>query len=216
MMGLMSVPALSSSGAAPQGLYDIGDRHGTDKAGERHLLRVYEEYFEPLRTKELVLVEIGVLGGASLRMWREYFPRARIFGVDIDPEAEAHAGDRIDVMIGSQSDTRFLDGLLERTGRPDIVLDDGSHLARDQITTLLHLWRYVKPGGIYVVEDLHTSYMPAYNMRWRERGTTVEFLKDIADDVNEAWHDRPVVLRDVYSLAFFQELCILRKSADAG
>ena len=168
MIGVVSSPALPAPGAAPQRLYDIGARHGTDKAGQRHwppplhatgqiCMRathnpgapaVYEEYFEPLRTTELVLVEIGVLGGASLRMWREYFPRAQIFGIDVDPEAEAHADDRITVLIGSQSDTRFLDAALERTGRPDIVLDDGSHYARDQTTTLLHLWRHVKPGGI--------------------------------------------------------------------
>jgi trans-aconitate methyltransferase len=215
-LAVVASPAASDRGAAPQRLYDIGARHGTDKAGQRQLLYVYEEYFEPLRATELVLVEIGVLGGASLRMWREYLPRAQIFGIDVDPEAVVHADDRITVLIGSQSDTRFLDTVLEQTGRPDIVLDDGSHHARDQITTLLHLWRYVRPGGIYVVEDIHTSYMPEYNMGWRERGTTMEFLKDVADDVNGAWHDRPVVFRDVYSLAFFQELCILRKRREAA
>jgi Methyltransferase domain len=212
----MAEPALLTPGATPPRLYDIGSRHATDKAGERQLLYVYEEYFEPLRETELVLVEIGVLGGASLRMWREYFPRARIFGIDVDPEAKIHADDRITILIGSQSDTRFLDTVLEATGRPDIVLDDGSHHARDQITTLLHLWRHVKPGGTYVVEDLHTSYMSAYNMRWREPGTAMEFLKDVADDVNAAWHDRPVVFRDIYSLAFFQELCVLRKRREAA
>ena len=212
----MSSRALPVRGAPPRRRYDIGARHGTDKAGQRQLLHVYEELFKPLRTTELVLVEIGVLGGASLRMWREYFPRAQIFGIDVDPEAAAHADDRITVLIGSQSDTRFLDTVLEQTGRPDIVLDDGSHHARAQITTLLHLWRHVRPGGSYVVEDLHTSYMPVYNMRWREPGTTAEFLKDVADDVNRAWHDRPVVFPDVYSLAFFQELCVLRKGREAA
>ena len=162
-----------------------------------------------------MVVEIGVLGGASLRMWREYFPRGQIFGIDIDPAAEAHTDERITVLIGSQSDTGFLDAVVERTGRPDIVLDDGSHLARDQITTLLHLWRHIKPGGTYVVEDLHTSYMSDYHMGWRELGTTAEFLKGVADDANARWHDRPVIFRDLYSLAFFQELCILRKRRDA-
>ena len=215
-MALLASPPFPAPDGAPKSLYDIGAIHGTDKAGQRQLLHVYEEYFEPLRETELVLLEIGVLGGASLRMWREYFPGARIFGIDVDPEAVAHAADRISVLIGSQSDILFLDTVLERTGRPDIVLDDGSHHVRDQTTTLLHLWRHVKPGGIYVVEDLHTSYMPQYNMRWREPGTTMEFLKDVADDVNAGWHDRPVLLSDVYSVAFFQELCILRKRREVA
>lgn len=213
---LVASPALPGPVAEAQRLYDIGARHGTDKAGQRELLHVYEENFERLRASELVLIEIGVLGGASLRMWREYFPRAWIIGIDVNPEAEAHADDRITVLIGSQSDTRFLDSVLERTGRPDIVVDDGSHHARDQITTLLHLWRHIKPGGTYVVEDLHTSYMPDYNMGWREPGTTAEFLKGVADDVNAAWHDRPILFRDLYSLSFLQELCILRKRREAA
>jgi len=216
------VSGLPFSGVGSQGLYDIGARHGTDKVAagvpprQRGLLHVYEEYFEPLRTKDIVLVEIGVLGGASLRMWREYFPCGQIFGIDVDPATEVHTDERITVLIGSQSDTRFLDTVVERTGRPDIILDDGSHLARDQITTLLHLWRHIKPGGTYVVEDLHTSYMPDYGMGWRELGTTAEFLKGVADDVNAAWHDRPVILPDLHSLAFFEELCILRKRHKAA
>jgi len=211
----LSSPALPFRGTAAPSLYEIGTRHGTDKAGQRELLHVYEEYLHPRRTDELVLLEIGVLEGGSLRMWREYLPRARIFGVDIDPAAADHAGDRITVLIGSQSDTHFLDLVVERTGRPDVVFDDGSHFARDQIMTLLQLWPHVTPGGIYVVEDIHTSYMPAYNMRWREPGTAVEFLKDLADDVNAAWHDRPVLLRDLHSVAFFQETCVLRKRRSA-
>lgn len=73
-------------------------------------------------------------------MWREYFSHAQIFAIDVDPDAAVHANDRITVLIGSQSDTRFPDAVLERSGPSDIGLDDGSHLARDQIATLLHLW----------------------------------------------------------------------------
>ncbi len=96
-------------------------------------------------------------------------------------------------------------------GRANRSVDDGSHLARDQIGTLLHLWPHVKAEGTYIVEDTHTSYLPDYGMRWREPGTTMEFLKGVADDVHFHWHDRPVLLRDCESVSFFSGSCVLRK-----
>ena len=76
--------------------------HGTDGAEQPQLLRVYEENFEPLRMTELVLVEITVLGSPSLPMWREY-PGAQIFGIDVNPEAEAYADGWISSLFRSVS-----------------------------------------------------------------------------------------------------------------
>ncbi|MGE5689863.1 MAG: class I SAM-dependent methyltransferase [Pseudomonadota bacterium] len=192
-------------------LYDIGARHGTDKAGQRQLLWIYDRVLAPYRQADLTVLEIGVLDGASLRMWRDYFPNGRIYGIDIDPATSVHAGDRIGVFNGAQSDCAFLDRVLDAIGGVDLVVDDGSHLARDQIGTLLHLWPRVRADGTYIVEDTHTSYLPDYHMRWREPGTTMEFLKGVADDVHWHWHDRPVLVRDCESISFFSGSCVMRK-----
>jgi hypothetical protein len=194
-----------------ESLYEIGVRHGTDKAGERQLLRHYEPFVAQHRTDDLVVVEIGVLGGASLRMWQEYFPLGTVWGLDVDPAAREHEDDRIEVRIGAQADADFLDSVLDEAGSPDVVIDDGSHFARDQVGTLMHLWPHLAPGGLYIVEDTHTSYMPAYNMRWREPGSTIEILKGVVDDVHDHWHDRPVTFRDCAMVAFFSEACVMRK-----
>jgi predicted O-methyltransferase YrrM len=196
-----------------ESLYAIAERHGTDKAGPaRRFLWVYQAHLAPLRDKAISLLEIGVFGGASLRMWRDYFPGGRIFGIDVNPSAWHHADERIEIFIGDQTDTDFLDSVVRLTGPLDVVVDDGGHEAAQQITTLLHLWPRLKPGGMYAVEDIHTSYLPQYGMGWRQAGSTVEFLKDVADDVNTQWHNQPLVLGDVDSIAFHEYVCVIRKS----
>ena len=69
-------------------------------------------------------------------MWRDYFPLGRIYGVDIDADAMQHEDERIRVFIGSQSDGAFLENVVAESGKPDIIIDDGSHLASDQIAAL--------------------------------------------------------------------------------
>jgi hypothetical protein len=101
--------------------------------------------------------------------------------------------------------------MIAEIGHPDIVIDDGSHLGQDQITSLLTLWPFVKPGGCYIVEDIHTSYLPEFGMGWRQFGTAVEFLKNVVDDVNNIWHQAVPTLEDCGSVSFYGETCILRK-----
>jgi cephalosporin hydroxylase len=198
-----------------ESLHELGLRHGTDKANPgRALLWHYERFLAHLREDDVVLIEIGVKGGASLRMWRDYFASGRIFGIDINPESAQHAEDRVSVRIGSAADPALLDEVLAESGPPDVVIDDGSHRVRDQIGTLRHLWPHVKPGGLYIVEDIHTSYLPDYNMRWREPGTTVELLKGVVDDMHARWHDRPVLLlQDCVMVNFVEQACLLLKQA---
>jgi hypothetical protein len=203
-----------SSTDAPESLLDIGRRHGTDKAHpERVMLPAYDHHLSEARESSITLVEIGVLDGNSLRMWRDYFPRGNINGVDISPAAARHEDKRhrIRVFIGSQGDADFLEKMIDEIGRPDVVIDDGSHRAQHQITSLLTLWPLVKPGGWYIVEDIHTSYLPEYGMGWRRFGTTVELLKGVADDVNDIWHQGPTTLSECASVSFYAETCVIRK-----
>ena len=144
-------------------------------------------------------------------MWRDYFPRAEIYGLDRDEGAKKQEGDRIHIFIGDQEDASTLDVVVDKAGGLDIVIDDGGHRARQQIGTLVYLWPFLRRGGVYVVEDTHTSYLPSYDMKFREPGTTIEFLKGAVDDVHAMWHDRFVALRDIASVHFYQESCLLQK-----
>ncbi len=112
---------------------------------------VYPQYFDPIRMDEMVILEIGVAMGGSLRAYRDYFSNSKIYGIDSDPATE-FSEERIEVFIGHQSDTDFLDSVLEDIGDPDIIIDDGSHRWVDQFRTLIHLFQHAK--RLYSVEDL--------------------------------------------------------------
>jgi predicted O-methyltransferase YrrM len=137
----------------------IGIRHGTDKSSRNHgYLPIYDGVLSAIRMKPVKLLEIGVLGGSSLKMWQEYFPQGQIIGVDRDPSALANAGDRTQVLLADQSDPAGLHRIVAPHGPFDVVIDDGSHIWAHQIGSLRSLLPLVRPGGCYILEDLHTSY----------------------------------------------------------
>jgi len=193
-------------------LDELAILHDTDKRSGRHnFASVYSPFLEPLREHEITLLELGVKHGASVRMWRDYFPRGRICGVDINRTAAAHADDRIEIFIGGQADKALLDEVVEQAGGFDVIIDDGSHRYPDQRDSLVHLWPHLRAGGIYVMEDVHTSYAPRYEMGFRQRESTIEMLKDVVDDIHVNLHKQQRMLRSVTSIHFFHSTCIMIK-----
>jgi demethylmacrocin O-methyltransferase len=156
-------------------------RHGADKSSKVHgYTRAYERHLAPLRQLPIVLLEIGVGGGASLRMWRDYFPRATLYGLDL-ADCKGLEGAGVRTFQGSQSDEDVLERLLHATGPLDVVIDDGSHRWADLIASFRKLYPHLKPGGYYVIEDLHTSYWDGYRSG-AER--TLAFLCERVHDLN--------------------------------
>jgi len=165
----MAVPSAAIDVDESETLDAIGLRHGTDKASDRNkYLSFYAQFLEPIRYQPVRVMEIGVLGGASIRMWRDYFPNGSVIGVDIDPQARRHAGERITIEIANQSDERDL-MRIAALGPFDLVIDDGSHVWAHQIATFQRLVQSLAPGGFYVLEDLDTSYGD-YVRHFRGRG----------------------------------------------
>ena len=106
----------------------LGLRYGTDKASDKNdFLRFYSIFLEPIRDFEVKVLEIGVLGGASLLTWRDYFSKGRIIGVDINPQVHDYACGRISIEIADQSQVGDLQRLAQ-LGPFDLILDDGSHV----------------------------------------------------------------------------------------
>ena len=151
----------------------------------------YDHFFSKYRNQNITFVEIGVLGGGSLFMWRDYFgPNARIIGVDLNPNAKKWEADGFEIYIGSQSDTGFWDEFIENVGLVDIVLDDGGHTYEQQIITTEALLTSMKDGGIIVIEDTHTSYMDGFGPKSK---SFIEYSKKLIDEVNmrfDDFHDR--------------------------
>ena len=155
-----------------------------------HYFDIYDRHFDPYRGKDVTVVEFGVSHGGSLQMWKDYFgPRARITGVDIDSRCARFEEDRIDVVIGDQEDRGFLRELADRVGAIDVLIEDGGHRMSQQINTFEEFWPKIRDGGVYLVEDLHTSYWDEYDGGYRRPGTFIEYAKDLID-AQHAWHSR--------------------------
>ncbi|MDR1166238.1 MAG: class I SAM-dependent methyltransferase [Deltaproteobacteria bacterium] len=139
----------------------LGARRGTDKSSgpQGHdFLRKYEFFFQKWRDEEIVLLELGVLHGASLRAFADYFPRATVVGADIEEITLKEAQGRVKVIVGDIAQISFLEKLAALG--PQIVIDDASHWWPDQLRSLFALYERLRSGGIYVVEDVHTSFEP--------------------------------------------------------
>jgi len=133
---------------------------GTDKQkfGGHSYGGTYKGLFRGLRYRRLKLLEIGVLRGESLLAWRAYFPRAVTVGLDLDDKRALTAGKRTRVYQGDQGSAADLSRICAAEGPFDIVIDDGSHLSRHQLFSFLRLFPHIKDGGLYVIEDVQTSF----------------------------------------------------------
>ena len=101
--------------------------------------QVYEELLSKYRGKDITFVEVGVLNGGSLFMWREFFgPQVRIIGLDFNPLAKRWEEDGFEIHIGSQSNPEFWDTFYKSVGMIDVLLDDGGHTNEQQIVTTYH------------------------------------------------------------------------------
>lgn len=171
----------------------------TDKGrGVRNHLELYQTLFDPYREKTTKLFEIGVRHGGSIRIWQNYFPNAMVYGLDIQNKAvnrlnsQRHA--RIKGFQIDQSQKDQLEKFVVENGPFDIGIDDGSHVWSHQILSFEVLWPAIKPGGLYVVEDVLTSYdtwlkqsASAQRIDYTQGGKScVEYFKDLIDHVNFA------------------------------
>lgn len=136
------------------------EKYDTDKIASGYL-EWYDPVLQHLVDQDVRLLEIGVLKGGSLLMWRDYFPQGKIVGVDLQPVGGLSDEERIQVFQGNQVDTVFLSDVASKTAPNgfDIIIDDASHLGKLTKATFWHLFdNHLKPSGLYVIEDWGTGY----------------------------------------------------------
>ena len=198
----------------------LGIRYGTDKCSRKHdYLRTYERHVVWMRDLPVKVLELGVLNGASLKVWRDFFPLGEIIGADYSPERAKQAGERIAIEIGDCGDPAFLRPLAEKHGPFDLIVDDASHIWKHQQDAFETLFPHLKPGGIYILEDIHTSYIPRYGdpfggeatvdwLKWRLNDVVMaspEFVERHTGEYNRQWRD------NVHEVTFVRESCIITK-----
>jgi len=136
------------------------DHYDSDKISHG-LLEYYDPILEPWVDKQVNLLEIGVHKGGSLELWRDYFPLGTIAGIDTNLPKGFSPGERIHVFEGNQVDLKFLSEVAEKVAPKgfDIIIDDASHIGEFTRISFWHLFdNYLKPGGLYAIEDWGTGY----------------------------------------------------------
>jgi len=159
-------------------LNDLGIKYHTDKAYNHKFCDLYEKNFN----KEISnLWEIGILDGASLRMWSEYLPNANITGFDIEDKSSLSFNKNVNVKLLDQSNKEQLEKLSNENKDIDIIIDDGSHIIEHQIMTFELLFNSLKSGGQYIIEDLHTStnLCNCNTYKFFNNKGTLQYLNDI-------------------------------------
>ena len=170
---------------------------------------IYEKLFEKYKNKPITFVEIGILDGGSLEIWKNYFGKnSRIIGIDNNPECKKFENEKFEIYIGSQSDPIFWQNFYNKVGPIDILLDDGGHTNEQQIITLIESIKNINNGGIHIVEDVHSSYQKHYGNPYKY--SFINFSKKTVDDINSNFPNLKnfnfSLKKNVYSIEFFESI----------
>jgi len=201
-------------------------KYKTDKGSEHNYIEVYEKYMKNSRNKRISLFEIGVggynspnEGGNSLRMWKSYFKKGTVYAMDLYDKSQLQT-DRIKIFKGSQTDQNFLEKIFRKIGKVDFIIDDGSHQNNHIIKTFEYIFKYLKKGGYYFIEDIQTSYWPRYKGNSFDLNVSknaINYFKTIVDKINYMELDNPFIKHDYFSkniteIHFYHNLIVIKKS----
>lgn len=174
---------------------------------------VYDELLTPFRDRPITFVEIGVLHGGSLAMWRRFLgPSARIIGVDLDPGAKRWEADGFEIAIGDQGDPAFWAEFFARVGPVHVLLDDGGHTNRQQVVTVVSALPQIRDGGLLIVEDVHASYLADFGnpSRWSFMSYVRRVIDAIQTRYPELSASRPAIAGLVYSVLCYESIVAFR------
>ena len=213
-------------------LVKIAIKYNTSKITDPetcHYCSFYDNHFRHIKNRKLKILEIGVKNGDSLLMWKEYFKNSLIFGLEYNPDPLLEFDhDRIKIFIGDQSDLSVLGHVTAEAGPFDIIIDDASHMMDHQQISFDYLFKNsLKDDGIYVIEDLATSYWEKWGGGLGADGSTIEFLKKLVDGVNYRFHkgnrteyvgipdgdtvDSSYFDEHIVGVSFYKALCFIHK-----
>lgn len=196
-----------------------------DNNGQRchkwmHYFPVYEKYLSRFIGQDCTMLEIGVQNGGSLKIWKKYLGhRAKIIGIDINPQCKVHEDKNFDINIrvGDQENISFLKQITEEFRHFDIVIDDGGHKMSQLSTSFEYLYPNVNKNGLYLLEDLHTCYWEEFGGGLNKPETFINRTKNIIDQLN-ADHSRGQVNKttfssDTYGIYFHDSIIVFEKGS---
>tara|TARA_A100001234_G_scaffold146253_1_gene128613 strand:- start:67 stop:909 length:843 start_codon:yes stop_codon:yes gene_type:complete len=180
----------------------------------KNYFTIYDKLLSYYRGKKITFVEIGVLSGGSLQMWKEYFGNdARIIGIDLNPDAKRLESEGFEIFIGNQTDPNFWSSFFEKVGKVDVILDDGGHTNFQQIMTAVSVIPNINDDGTLIVEDVFHSYGVSYGEVGffnPSKYSFINFCKKTIDDINYRFPETKKfkfsLNKYVYSLEIFESI----------
>jgi len=155
-----------------------------------HYFDIYDRHLRKFRNRAPVVVEIGVRHGGSLDMWRHYFGAdATIHGIDLDWRCKRLEAPGIHIHTGDQADRQFWTGFKAEVPVAHVVIDDGGHHMKQQLMSFHEMFPHMAEGGVYICEDVETSYWREFGGGYRKPDSFVEYAKRLVDSMN-AWHSK--------------------------
>jgi len=187
-----------------------------------HYFEIYEKFLLPFKDKHPVILEIGLFNGGSCEMWNDYFQgKCLIHGVDNRPtclEIPAKLGvSNIKVDIGDQASVDFWNSFFDRYPdlKFDFIVDDGGHTMEQQIQTFKSTFPRLKNGGVYICEDVHTSYMKERGGGDDRMDTFLNYSRKYVDKIN-SFHNNinfdAEILDNVKSVHFYDSVVVFEKA----
>lgn len=185
---------------------------------------IYESFLAPFIGREVTLVEIGVGYGGCLQMWQKHLgSQAKIYGIEktLHPDLiNMEVVDGIEIIPGDQANSEFLKTVPGLIPSINIIIDDGSHINSDQIKTFEALFMHLAHGGLYFVEDTHTSYRDEnYGGGYKKPGTFLEYCKTIIDALHRT--EDPRIIEEhpnvcalgtkIDSIHFYPTMVVIKK-----
>ena len=167
---------------------------------------VYDKLFKQFCGKPITFVEIGVLNGGSLYMWREFFgDKARIIGIDLNPQAKKWEEEGFEIYIGNQEDPDFWNDFKFKVKSIDVLLDDGGHTYIQQVITAESVLDIIEDGGMIVIEDTHTSYGDGFGVK---QFNFMNYTKLWIDKINSRFSEFGKIQTDrrVWSVEIFESI----------
>lgn len=189
----------AAGGLSTKSLTHLAQHFKTDKWGRHRYTQHYERHLKHLKKESFTLFEIGIggysragQGGASLRMWKTFFPKAQVIGLDIEDKSFVNE-ERIRAVQGSQVDEQVLRTIAADAGNLQVVIDDGSHVPEHIIETFTIMFPLLADGGIYAIEDLQTSYWERYggSTDLSDPSTSMNLIKSLLDGLNYEEYTEP-------------------------
>ena len=183
-----------------------------------HYFDIYEKYFAKYRGQKVNMLEIGISHGGSMQLWKKYFgANVHVYAIDINPDCKKLEEENTTIFIGSQSDEEFLENVASQLPELDFIIDDGGHTMDQQRVSFESLYMKVKEGGLYLVEDTHTSYWTEFHGGLKNPNSFIEQSKHLVDSLYDSHviDKSKVTINEITnhinSIAFYDSIVVFEK-----